>query len=77
MKNQKKKRVVERLLKVPKNQIMQRNTIIIRRMVGKNFFVHAGNTYVSVAAVPSRLGTKFGAYCLTRTPTIHLKKKKK
>jgi ribosomal protein S19 len=56
---------------------VSRSTLISRNHLGKNFLVHNGKSLVKVAAVPLRLGTKFGAYSFTRVFGGHLKKKKK
>lgn len=53
--------------------IMERNSTILPKMVGKTYFIHTGKIFVKLQIKKSMVGFKFGSFVLTRQKYIFKK----
>jgi small subunit ribosomal protein S19 len=60
-----------------KQKIWSRRSVILPKLVGKQYFIHNGKTFISLKVTEDMVGHKFGEFASTRKKTFHKIKGKK
>jgi len=58
-------------------KIWSRRSVILPQLVGKQFMIHNGKTFIPLKVTPDMVGHKMGEFATTRKKPIHKKKNKK
>jgi len=55
-------------------KIWSRRSIILPQVIGKEFLIHNGKTFISLKVTEEMVGHKFGEFASTRRKPFHKKK---